>query len=338
MPEISKPKFPQNYVTVTAKESGETLLDVDKSLVQDLYKTYGAVLFRGFALDTNAFRSLVGIYCTHAVFNESGGREIVDEDQVIQTVNTGSLSFPLPPELSREPWKPDVCWFGCLTPPLSGGETTICDGTRIVRKLPKKVRRELENRRLLYRRTTTPEEVSYWLGIENFTDAELRNPPEDCPFAFEMDDGQLTRSFTVPVLHKPMFSDETCFGNFLIFSRFMNNNYAYPTFDDGAPVPKDLTDWVKRVGDSCTVPVKWKANDVLMLDNTRFMHGRREIKDTNHRYILTYFGFLNFAVPGAEEGANPRWRNPAMWHDVKLEQSSQASQASSGRATEIAAV
>lgn len=325
MAKVVKPGLLRNYVTVTAKRSGDSLLDLDKPLVEELYKTYGAVLFRGYALDTDAFSSLVRTYCTHAVFNESGGREMVDEEQVIQTVNIGSLPFPLHPELSREPWKPDVCWFGCLTPPRSGGETTICDGAKIVRNLPKKVFNAFADRRLLYRRTTTSEEVRYWLGTEDITDRGLRDPPEDCPFSFERVDGQLYRSFTAPALHKPMFSDDLCFGNFLLFARYHNNNYGHPLFEDGSVVAAGLTDRVNKIGNACLVSVKWRAGDVLMLDNTRFLHGRREIKDTSQRYILSYFGFLKFAVPGEEEGANPRWRNPAAWRDVRLEQAPQPS-------------
>ncbi len=319
MTKISKPRWRRNYAVLSPSTSDKSLLSIDQELVQEAYKSYGALLFRGFDLDTESFRQLTSQYCTHAVFNESPGRETVDAGSVIQTVNKGEEPFPLHPELSREPWKPDVCWFGCLTPPASQGQTTICDGTKIVRKLPKNMLEELTNSRLRYRRLTSPEEVQYWLKGDDLSDAALQAPPEDCPFTFERHNGNLFRSFSAPMLHKTMFSKELCFGNFLLFNRFLNNDFSYPTYEDGTLVPRKLTNVIKIVGDACLVAVKWQAGDVLMLDNTRFMHGRRGIRDASQRRILTYFGFLNFAVPCEQEGPNPRWRDPEIWRNIQME-------------------
>jgi hypothetical protein len=54
--------------------------------------------------------------------------------------------------------------------------------------------------------------------------------------------------------------------------------------------------------------VSWQAGDVLMLDNTRFMHGRTAIVDPGERFIATFFGYLSFAVPDPEEPPNAPWR------------------------------
>ena len=73
-------------------------------------------------------------------------------------------------------------------------------------------------------------------------------------------------------------------------------------------VPDELVESVKRISDNLATEIVWQENDVLMLDNTRFMHGRNEVLDVRQRYILTYFGYLKFAQPGGEEGENARWR------------------------------
>ena len=54
--------------------------------------------------------------------------------------------------------------------------------------------------------------------------------------------------------------------------------------------------------------VAWRAGDVLMLDNTRFMHGRTAILDANERLIASFFGYLGFAIPDSEEPPNAPWR------------------------------
>ena len=47
---------------------------------------------------------------------------------------------------------------------------------------------------------------------------------------------------------------------------------------------------------------------MLMLDNSRFMHGRTAIIDPAERLIGTFFGYLGFAIPDAEEPPCAPWR------------------------------
>ena len=86
-----------------------------------------------------------------------------------------------------------------------------------------------------------------------------------------------------PALHRPMFADSPAFGNFLLFARFNNNRPDHPVLDDGRPVPEAWLQAIKAAGDSLSVPVDWRDGDVLMLDNTRFLHGRTAIIDPVRR-------------------------------------------------------
>src|ERR1041385_458350 len=94
------------YATIPADRQGLSTLPLAELIAA--YKRYGAVLLRGFEVDLTQFRDLTRSLCTGSVFNESGGRLVIDREQNIQTVNLGFEPFPLHPELSREPWKPDI--------------------------------------------------------------------------------------------------------------------------------------------------------------------------------------------------------------------------------------
>jgi hypothetical protein len=50
--------------------------------------------------------------------------------------------------------------------------------------------------------------------------------------------------------------------------------------------------------------------DIIMIDNTRFLHGRNHILNLNDRRILTYFGYLKFACDKQDPVINAPWRNP----------------------------
>ena len=307
MPRIHAPAANQPHVIVE-RSGAETVLELDRAELIALYKRHGALLLRGFDLDAGRFRRFARGFCPTSVMNESPGRRPIEADQNVYTVDGGTGAFALHPELSREPWKPDVAFFGCLSAPSSGGATVICDGVELVRALPEPLRAALLPRRLLYIKPTWPSLLEYWLGTANPTEAQMAAPPSWCPYTFHIVHGDLVRVFTRPALHRPMFADAPAFGNFLLFARFNNNRPDHPVLDDGRPVPEAWLQAIKAVGDRLMVPVEWRNGDVLMLDNTRFLHGRTAITDPGERLIATYFGYVDFAVPDSEEPADAVWR------------------------------
>jgi hypothetical protein len=306
MPHIQLPAPRQPYVTVSREREG-AVLDVDPATVVDLYKRHGALLFRGFGIDVAQFRGFAQRFCSTSVVNESPGRRPVDPDAHIFTVDAGTQAFPLHPELSREPWKPDVAFFGCLSAPNEGGKTTICDGVALGEALPQALSEALAKRRLLYIQSTWPSLLKFWLGTPTPTDAQLASPPPGCPYQFRRFPQGIARIFSRPALHKPMFVDAPAFGNFLLFARALGRSDSV-VLDDGRPVPEQWVRIISATAERLTVPIDWQPGDLLMLDNTRFMHGRTAITDPGERLIMTYFGYLNFAIPDPEEPENPIWR------------------------------
>jgi alpha-ketoglutarate-dependent taurine dioxygenase len=310
MSQVRNPVAESPYVTLSAEKAGDSLLSVDASLVRALYIEHGALLFRGFAWDVEVFRAVTDRFCSNYVWNDSGGRKIITADRRIQTVNLGVAPFPLHPELARLPWRPDVAWFGCVVAPREGGETLVCDGIRIVEGLADGLRRELGHRRLLYKREMGPGELEFWFGLAEPNDQMLAHPREGCPFKYSREAGKIFGSFTYPVLHKPMFSEKRAFANFLLFARFGMRVYDFPLFEDGSQIPDEICNEIKKVGDRLSTRVAWQKDDLLMIDNTRFMHGRNAIINADERLILTQFGYLNFAKVSDEEPVDPIWRRP----------------------------
>lgn len=287
---------------------GETVDGLDAAALMAAYRAHGAVLLRGFDVDLPAFGRLVQRLCSGSVFNESPDRQLLDPAANIQSVNGGADAFPLHPELSREPWKPDLCAFGCLEAPVEGGETTVCDGVALAAALPAEIRASLAQERLLYVQPATPEALRFWLGTETPTDAQLARPPAGCPYRFVRAGARIMRAFTRPALHRPMFHEGPAFGNFLLFARDYLGRQGFPALSTGKPVPEAWLDAVRAAAEPLTVPVAWRRGDLLLLDNTRFMHGRRAIADVHGRLIASFFGYLKDALPDPEEPAAAPWR------------------------------
>lgn len=307
MPTVSLPAPGRPHVLIEPADTRD-ILAVDPEPIVALYKTHGALLLRGFNIDVERFGQFARQFCTTSVINESPGRRPLDPVRNVHTVDGGTGAFSFHPELSREPWKPDAAFFACLSPPAQGGATTICDGIALVRALPEAVRRGLERRRLLYIKPTWPSLLKFWLGTEHPSDAQLLSPPEHCPYFFRRMDGEIVRIFTRPALHRPMFSDQLAFGNFLLFARFNNRRPDFPLLDDGRPVPEAWLQAIQTTAQNVGVAIAWQAGDVLMLDNTRFMHGRTAITNPGERMIATFFGYVGFANRDPEEPPHPLWR------------------------------
>lgn len=309
MIKISLPRAGQPHVRIDA-EHGDALDSIDRAEVRSLYRCHGALLLRGFVCDLDAFGRFAREFCPLAVHNDSRNRARIGEQGEIQTVNLGTRPFPLHPELSREPWKPDTCFFYCLTPPSLGGATTICDGVAIVRDLPSAVREAMAAQRIKYMMPADATLLEHWLGTSHPTDFQLADPPAACPYRFERVGAQIARVFSRPLLHRPMFAEDLAFGNFLLFARYLRGVRTFPLLDDGSPVPDEWVEAVKRASDALTVAIDWQAGDLLILDNSRFMHGRTAIVEGDQRLIATYFGYLPDAPRDPEEPIDPAWRRP----------------------------
>jgi alpha-ketoglutarate-dependent taurine dioxygenase len=62
-------------------------------------------------------------------------------------------------------------------------------------------------------------------------------------------------------------------------------------FEDGLKIPDDVIFELKDVTDKLTLPIAWQKGDILMIDNTRLLHGRKSFSD-NQREIYVRMGHL----------------------------------------------
>jgi len=303
----SGPNPGQPYALVVA-EGEAAATDIDPAFLVALLRSRGAVLLRGFPPSIEQLQTVTGRLCSGSVFNESPDRALIDPAHNIQSVNGGADAFPLHPELSREPWKPDVCFFHCLIPPDQGGETVICDGVALADALPPAVRAGLERHRLFYIQPAPPWQLAHWFGTETPDEAMLAAPPASCPYRFMRIGDRLARVFSRPALHRTLFGDARAFGNFILFARDYLGRGDFPLLDDGRPVPDDWVAAIRAAAAPLTVPVAWQAGDLLILDNSRFMHGRNPIADPSARLIASNFGYLRDVARDPEGPALQPWR------------------------------
>ena len=141
------------------------------------------------------------------VLNDSRGRQLISQKGKIQTVDPGGLAFPLHPELSTSPMKPDIAWFRCVKAPPRGGETLLCDGVPVVPALQPEVRASLERRSLRYRKRVPTPLLERWFHTVAPDEELLATASSESLWSITREGDAYFRSYTTPALHKPMFSE-----------------------------------------------------------------------------------------------------------------------------------
>jgi alpha-ketoglutarate-dependent taurine dioxygenase len=296
MPKLIKPASEQEVPTIIPEDSRDELALVDRELVVNQFKTHGVVLFRSFPLGIDRFQACVKAYSSSRLSypgSQRSNRKNVSQDGIVQRVAGGTGALPLHSELAHTPFRPDVCWFYCVKAPEMGSETTLCDGLLLLSALSKPTIRRLEHRRLRYRRRVP---LSFWrnlLGIRSTCEVRdfLRTSPKGQ--FFKMQDSDIYQDFVTPCLHIAKFLNARVFANNMLYNFRKGHELRYPTFGNMVSIPNDLILEVSSVARRCTIDVRWHDADLLMFDNTRFMHGRRAVLD-RQRTIWTQFSDAHF--------------------------------------------
>lgn len=268
--------------------------------VRSALDEYGAVLLRG-GYSLADFEALTDSLMNPVVHPAAGKeREPVSGDGRTATVSKGSHAIALHRELSYAPGTPDLLAFYCERPSARGGETTLCDGVALLDRLPAEIAGFLRDNSLAWSwkasaarfRVSKAEHIPLVL-------AELNRLPStkghlSGELQGEMFHGTYTTSFLAPTGNPA----RDAFSNSLLITLRDNPEFAghmqgeYTTtaaLGDGGEFPLEMLRTISRHADEVTHAFVWQAGDIVVLDNSRFLHGRRPIVDEDRR-ILTRMG------------------------------------------------
>lgn len=112
---------------------------------------------------------------------------------------------------------------------------------------------------------------------------------------YEFRSDGIVQKYEVPFFGRSRFSGQQAFVSFLLFNRYTKGDRNYPTFEGLEKIPDDISDEIRNTAAEITTFHKWQKDDLLMLDNTRFMHGRNSFDPEDTRIIWTRFGYANFS-------------------------------------------
>jgi alpha-ketoglutarate-dependent taurine dioxygenase len=292
----------QNTLRLTAIGAGDGMVITPTGPDADFTELYqagldglladtGHLLVRGFDPSVEEFNELVRRYSSRTTIDPAR----TFHGDAAQKVDSGQDPIGLHLENGATPFAPDLLWFHCVKAARSGSETTVCDGFRVWDALSERAREVFAAHPVKYVRNNVPKAM--WQRLA----AHLTGPDAD-PDAMTVDhlyavadrgadvvfteaaDGSLTYEYSVYAAHPTRVSARTAWANSILGPSF---NYEAPEirFADGSLIPDDVTAEYTAVTEQITEEIAWEDGDIVLIDNTRVMHGRRAITDPD-RTIL----------------------------------------------------
>jgi alpha-ketoglutarate-dependent taurine dioxygenase len=286
--------------------NGKRLTDLAGAEVHAAMSRYGAVLFRRFDADSDAFEAFSSTLCDAFYSHPHPKRVPVGKDGFSNLASPKHDPILLHTERGYEPRfaRPQLLWFHCVRPASADGETLLCDGAQLWSRLPLRVQELFTRNRLLYvltlpgpllrghwskhfitsvRRTISREDVE-----------KLLKDDVDVEYAFLQAGKLLVLKLLISAVTTSAFDGRVAFANTLLNRRFS----SFVQFEDCSPIEEGVLCEIDAVAAPITFPIAWEAGDVLLIDNERVMHGRRAHKDSN-RELHVRFGRDRFASAGA---------------------------------------
>jgi alpha-ketoglutarate-dependent taurine dioxygenase len=287
------------------KAKGMQLTELETvSIIQQLRQS-GLVLLRGFDIKLADFELFTSQLCNR--FHDVGTRQsllVSKGDGYTSNVRRKKANLFAHSEgayLPRPP--PDLCFFNCVQATLSkGGETMLVDGVEFQHRLSASLRERFARQGIIYQAKWDEQRWQTEFAVESQQDLRefLRDHPQ-CEYKFDGRDIRVrshaqairstlggTGAFANGLLaHLPRISHPRWQG-LNVFHKDSNRVF----FGDGEEIPQDIVNRLIDIQDEIAVDHTWVTNDLLILDNTRYMHGRRITGDEGERVIRSRFGWL----------------------------------------------
>jgi alpha-ketoglutarate-dependent taurine dioxygenase len=276
--------------------------------------TYGAVLFRGFAIaDETMLANLIETLWAHPIpyVYRSTPRTTVSKGIYTATEYPAELEIPMHCENAYQRDWPTRIGFHCVVPPRLGGQTPLADVERVTAKIDAAVVAEFREREVCYVRNYLDFIDLPWPVVfqtERRAEVEEYCRSHDINFEWTLD-GLMTQQVCHGTAIHPDRGNELWFNQAQLFhisslgadmaanlinlfgERGLPRN-AY--FGDGAKIPDGVISQVRNAFESEKVVFDWRKHDVLILDNMRIAHGRKSY--VGERRVLVSMGFLYSTV------------------------------------------
>jgi alpha-ketoglutarate-dependent taurine dioxygenase len=295
------------------RNQGNSIEAISDADVWSLLDHHGVALFRDFDIDQQGFRRLTERF-TEAFSSYRGGglrfrafdRAAIGGDPTTMTVTGHSQGYPIPlhGELYYQGRPPELIWFFCDSPPAVKGQTTLANGASVFRALRPSSQDYLRRRQIVYIRHLADGDWQTTYQTDDPRGAVRFCAEQGVELTHDAETGAIVTRFTCAPLQTDPITGETAFINNILVvqaaewafdSGWLAKQLGAESLPrapfvvrsaDGERLPKDLLEDLFATAERCTIDHDWKRGDVLMVDNRRTLHGRRECTGVDRQIVV----------------------------------------------------
>ncbi len=303
-------KFFEGGLIINPSDS-ENVQKLDYGVIVKLFEKSGVILFRDFNIKPEEITEITDLYTeryAHDALRRASrmGQKLVrtvdydshdallrarritqadmvkkkDEEWKVDHDNYEEMS--LHSETSYAPDYPEIIWFFCNEFSTNGrGCTTLCDGIKLWDNLSYETKNFFLLNPIKYKLRIPISEKK----IGNGTKKWLINQQGAGDGLLDLSNGLLNITQIRFAVHPSRLPNKMCFSNHILYRDTDPNILEWGTID-GNKISQNILDEVKEKSKELTYDLDWKKNDFVMLDNKRFIHGRRAFKKSDKRDIM----------------------------------------------------
>ncbi|KNB49467.1 TauD/TfdA family dioxygenase [Streptomyces caatingaensis] len=279
---------------VKGLELDRWIADNHQRVTADLDR-YGAVLFRGFAVDgPQAFaRAARAVSDDLLDYLERAAPRTEVADKVFTSTEFNEDQWiPFHHEMSYSHNWPSLLYFYCDVPCADRGATPVASERAVVPRIPAEVRERFERYGVHYVRNYGPDLDLPWQEVFQTTDraeVEAYCRASYTEFSWIGRDGLRTRSVRQATVRHPRTGDTTWFNHAHLFhvsnlpdevsgaliSEFgLEGLPRNAYYGDGSPIEDEVVGLIRGLYRDAAVSFPWERGDVLVVDNFLATHAR----------------------------------------------------------------
>lgn len=259
------------------------LLKLNKNKIINIYKEKGFIIFRNFKIKKNSITNFTDLF-TLRYANDALRRTVRFKDKRVHDVDPGNKEMPLHSEASYSPSWPEIVWFYCNKAPKKSGLTTISDGQTIYKKFSLPLKKFFLENQIIY-------DLKVPFGQKKKKNKILKKPWHiDYPGVFDCYLNLKTNEVNFKLKRYAVIKDKynlnLSFVNHLQIILNRDPQVKKITMNLSNKILKKKIIEVKKISNKCIYEINWKKGDLCMINNQRFMHGRRKINKNESRDII----------------------------------------------------
>lgn len=277
--------------------------NLDISKVKSSIESNGVAVVRGFDFDTKNFEEFTYNFCSQFHIPGTRSNRKVSGDNHSTEVYSTNYTLFAHTEGSYRPDKfpPQICFFMCVIPPIEkGGETCLLDGIEFLKALPNEIKNKFEKHGITYEMTwdkkrwqdefyvSTEKELTQHLsqfqGVKYNLNNETLNLFYTTNAITKCNGGQEVYA-TAMLAHLPKINHQR-YKDIYVYSNPTNKVY----FGNGEEISDEVINKIIDIQDELQIKHRWQKNDVVVIDNTRFLHGRTITEKDCERKLVSRFG------------------------------------------------